>query len=87
MEYGQPTRFVPDIDSVDTKGVSQRISVEAIQNISILGTCSGMMGVLNRGILSFFKDYPYSHIGILATLANDVFIVRGKIHDAALNTL
>ncbi|HMK57232.1 MAG TPA: hypothetical protein VK448_11390 [Dissulfurispiraceae bacterium] len=80
MEYGQPSRFELDIDSVDTRGVSQRISVEAIQSISILGTGSGMGGVLNRGILSFFKDYPYSAIGIRATLKNDVFTVRGKIH-------
>ncbi len=87
MEYGQPTRFVLDVDSVETKGVSQRISVEAIQSISILGSGSGMMGVLNRGILSFFKDYPYSHIGILATLENDVFIVRGKIHDGSTEYL
>ena len=80
MEYGQPTRFVLDIDSVDTSGVSQNISVEAIQSISILGTGSGMSSVLNRGIMSFFKDYPYSRIGIQAKLANDVFTVRGKIH-------
>jgi len=81
MEYGQPTRFVLDIDSVNTGGVSQRISVEAIQSISVLGTGSGMSGVLNRGIMSFFKDYPYSRIGILATLKNDVFTMRGKIHE------
>jgi hypothetical protein len=87
MEYGQPTRFVLDIDSVNTKGVSQRISVEAIQSISILGTGSGMSGVLNRGILSFFKDYPYSRIGILAMLENDVFIVRGKIHEGSTEYL
>ena len=80
MEYGQPIRFVLDIDSVDTSGVSQRISVEAIQSISILGTGSGMSSVLNRGIMSFFKDYPYSRIGIQAKLANDVFTIRGKIH-------
>ena len=80
MEYGQPIRFVLDIDSVDTSGVSQRISVEAIQSISILGTGSGMSSVLNRGIMSFFKDYPYSSIGIQAKLANDVFTIRGKIH-------
>ena len=83
MEYGQPTRFVLDIDSVDTSGVSQSISVEAIQNISIIGTGVGMSGVLNRGIMSFFKDYPYSRIGIQAKLENDVFTVRGKIHSGS----
>ena len=83
MEYGQPTRFVLDIDSVDTSGVSQSISVEAIQNISIIGTGVGMSGVLNRGIMSFFKDYPYSRIGIQAKLENDAFTVRGKIRSGS----
>jgi hypothetical protein len=80
MEDGQPTRFVLDIDSVDTSGVSQSISVEAIQSISILGTESEMSGVLNRGIMSFFKDCPYSRICIQAKLENDIFTVRGKVH-------
>ena len=87
MEYGQPTRFVLDIDSADTSGVSQRISVEAIQSISILGTGSGMSGVLNRGIMSFFKDYPYSSIGIQAKLGNDVFTIRGKVHSGGTEYL
>jgi adhesin HecA-like repeat protein len=87
MEYGQPTHFVLDIDSVDTSGVSQRISVEAIQSISILGTGSGMSGVLNRGIMSFFKDYPYSRIGMQAKLGNDVFTIRGKIHSGGTEYL
>jgi hypothetical protein len=79
IEYSQPARFILDIDSVKTSGVSQKISIEAIENISILGT--GSSGVLNRGITSFFKEYPYSRIGIRATLENDIFTIRGKIQE------
>jgi hypothetical protein len=56
MEYGQPSRFVLDIESVKTKGVKQEISVDAINNISILGTGSGSAGVLNAGIKSFLRN-------------------------------
>jgi hypothetical protein len=78
IEYNQPSRFVFDLDSVPTKGISQSISVEAIESISIIGT--GVGGFLKRGVItSFFKFYPYSRIGIRATCVNDVFTVRGKI--------
>ena len=81
MEYGQPSRFVLDVESVKTKGVKQEISVDAINNISILGTGSGSAGVLNAGIKRFFNEYPYSKMGIQCTLENDNFSVRGKIHE------
>ncbi|MFH0933408.1 MAG: hypothetical protein V1832_03705 [Nitrospirota bacterium] len=88
IEYGQPSRFVLDIESVKTEGVKQKISVDAVQNISILGTGSeGMAGVLSSGIKSFFKEYPYSRIGIRCTLENDKFSVRGKIHEGSTEYL
>jgi hypothetical protein len=81
MEYGQPSRFIFDVDSVKTKGVKQEISVDAINNISILGTGSGLGGMLDAGIRRFFREYPYSRIGIQCTLENDNFSIRGKIHE------
>jgi len=80
IEYGQPSRFILDIESVETEGIKQKISVDAIQNISILGTGAGVKGILSGGIRRFFKEYPYSEIGIRCTLENDKFTVRGKIH-------
>jgi hypothetical protein len=80
MEYGQPARFVLDVDSVERKGVDKKISVDAVENITILGTGSeGMESILKSGINRFFKEYPYSRLGIRCTLENDVFTVRGKI--------
>jgi hypothetical protein len=88
IEYGQPSRFILDIESVKTEGIKQKISVDAVQNISILGTGSeGMAGVLSSGIKSFFKEYPYSRIGIQCTLENDKFSVRGKIHEGGTEYL
>ena len=80
IEYGQPSRFILDIESVKTKGVKQKISVDAIENISVIGTGSEGIGVMmNTGIKRFFKEYPYSRIGIRCSLENDRFSVRGKI--------
>ena len=80
VEYGQPSRFVFDLDTVRTRGVPRKVSVDAIENISILGTGSGGIGaILKGGINKFFKEYPYSRIGIRCTLENDNFNVRGKI--------
>lgn len=81
IEYGQLSRFVLDIKSVKTKGIKQKISVDAINNISIVGTGSGLGGILNAGIRRFFKEYPYSKIGIHCTLKNDNFTLRGSIHE------
>jgi hypothetical protein len=82
IEYGQPSHFVLDIESVKTEGIKQKISVNAIQNISIVGTGSaGMATILSGGIRRFFKEYPYSKIGIQCTLENDNFSIRGKIHE------
>jgi hypothetical protein len=80
VEYDQPSRFVFDLDTVEKRGVTQRVSVDAIENISILGTGSGGIGaILKSGLNRFFKDYPYSRIGIRCTLENDNFNIRGKI--------
>lgn len=80
IEYGQPSRFVFDLDTVNKRGVSRKVSVDAIENISILGTGSGGIGaILKSGINKFFKEYPYSRIGIRCTLENDNFNIRGKI--------
>jgi hypothetical protein len=81
IEYGQPSRFVLDIESVKTKGIKQEISVDAINNISVVGTGAGLGGILNAGIRRFFREYPYSKIGIHCTLKNDNFTIRGTIHE------
>jgi len=82
IEYGQPSSFVFDMDTAKKSGVSQKVSVDAIESISILGTGSGGIGaVLKSGINKFFKEYPYSRIGIQCTLENDSFNIRGKIRE------
>jgi hypothetical protein len=79
MEYGEPASFILEIESVEKRGVAQSISMDAIQSISILGT--GADSALNRGITQFFREYPYSKIGVRCVLRNDQLSVNGTIHD------
>jgi hypothetical protein len=79
VEYGQPASFTLEVESVEARGIAQQISVDAIQNISILGTGAG--SALNRGITQFFREYPYSKIGFRCVLNNDQFSVNGTIHE------
>lgn len=79
LEDGQPASFVLEVESVPRSGVEQRISMDAIQSISILGTGAG--GALNRGLASLFKEFSYARIGFRCVLKNDNFSVRGTIHE------
>jgi hypothetical protein len=77
MEYGQPSGFILEVESIKKKGVKQQISSDAINNISILG--AGVGGVLGRGITKYFKNFPYRKIGFRCVLKNDRFMVNGTI--------
>ncbi len=79
VEYGQPASFALEVESVEVPGITQRISMDAIQSISVLGTGAG--SALNRGITQFFREYPYSKIGFRCVLNNDQFSVNGTIQE------
>lgn len=82
MEYGQPARFDLVITSDRSRKVPQSISVDAIKNLSIISTGSeAVSDILNSGLNRFFHEYPYREIGIRCTLADDLFSLRGLIHE------
>ncbi len=73
---GQPESFFIDIKTVQRRGVPQRISTKALENVSILGT-GAAASVLNRGIYRLFDEYRYSKMGFQAQLKNDELILLG----------
>ncbi|MEF9426631.1 MAG: hypothetical protein L0956_05470 [Candidatus Mariimomonas ferrooxydans] len=73
---GQAESFEALIETVKSKGISQRISVEAIKKISILSSGSSV-SALNTGIYRFFKEYRYEKIGFKGSLRNDNFLLLG----------
>ncbi len=73
---GIPVRFAGRIETVPVKGVSQSISIKAINNIAIVGTGGGV-SLLDRGIHRFLRQYRYERIGLEMQLADDRFLLRG----------
>jgi len=79
MSQGQTAAFVADFQTVKRKGVRQRINIDAVQNITILGTGQGFQVSLGRGFASFFEEFGYDTIGFYCTLKNDNFTMKGKV--------
>jgi len=72
---GQPVSFVAQVATVPRSGVSQRISVRAIRQISILGGSGG--DPLSQSVLGLFDEYRYAKMGFRCSLENDRFVLRG----------
>ena len=73
---GTPVRFQARLESVETPGARQTLSVKAINNLAILGT-GGPVDVLKSGVLSIFDRYRYKKLGARMDLYQDHFLVRG----------
>jgi hypothetical protein len=73
---GQPSQLRADVHSVERRGVDQRISVDALNKITVLS--SGQeAGALYSGLAGFFDSFRYSKLGFKAVLRNDRLILRG----------
>ena len=72
----QPSEFRVDLHSVEQSGIEQRISVEAINKITVLSSGENA-GALYGGLAGFFDSFRYSKLGFKATLKNDRLTLRG----------
>ncbi len=81
---GQPQRFNLLLETTEKKGVSQKVSLKAIDNIArIGGTQSPFMGMAGR-FASIFEEFRYKKIGIRASLENDIFRINGTIKEGEI---
>jgi hypothetical protein len=87
VAYGQPVAFHLKMESVPTKGVSQQVSLKAVNSISLVSTGSALSGLGASLMTTFFKEFPYEKIGFESSLKNDVFTVRGIIHEDGVEYL
>ncbi|MGZ8432191.1 MAG: hypothetical protein ACXWWW_09570, partial [Candidatus Deferrimicrobiaceae bacterium] len=87
VAYGQPVAFHLKMESVPTKDVSQSVSLKAVNSISLVGTGSGLSGLGVSLMTTFFREFPYAKIGFECGLNNDVFTVRGLIHEDGVEYL
>jgi hypothetical protein len=70
------TAFDADLHTVKTRGVKQRISQRAVQNISSVGDAS-FTTTLQSQLIGLFDDFGYSRIGISCILRNEVCQMDG----------
>lgn len=70
------TAFDAQLHTVRTRGVKQRISQRAVQNISSVGDTS-FTSTLQSRLIGLFDDFGYSRIGISCRLANEVCEMGG----------
>ena len=87
VAYGQPVAFDLKMESVPAKGVSQSVSLKAVNSISLIGTGSALSGMGVSLMATFFREFPYEKIGFECGLKNDVFTVRGLIHEDGVEYL
>ena len=87
VAYGQPVAFDLQMESVPTKGVSQSVSLKAVNSISLISTGSALSGMGISLMAKFFREFPYEKIGFECGLKNDVFRVRGLIHENGVEYL
>ncbi|HST45649.1 MAG TPA: hypothetical protein VLK29_10555 [Luteimonas sp.] len=71
-----PTAFDASFRTVPRRGVRQRISQRAVQNISSVGDAS-FVGTLQGQLIGLFDDFGYRRIGIGCRLENTVCQMSG----------
>jgi hypothetical protein len=87
LSYGQPESFALTIRSVHTKGVPQKFSLKAVDNLSVISS-GGQSAAPSRSFLTrFVHRFNYSRIGIACSLENDVFTLKGTIVDNGVQYL
>ena len=87
VAYGQPVAFDLKMESVAAKGVNQTVSLKAVNSISLISTGSALSGKGISLMATFFREFPYAKIGFECGLRNDVFTVRGLIHEDGVEYL
>jgi hypothetical protein len=81
IAYGQPQAFDLLLETTKKKGVDQKISVKAVDNISQLGGGQSPFIGVAGAFAAIFKEFPYEKIGIRALLENDVFRINGTVKE------
>ncbi len=79
IAYSQPQKFDLLLETVKTRGIPQKISVKAVDNIALIGGGQSPFMGLAGGFVAIFREFPYEKIGIHASLENDIFRINGTI--------
>ena len=78
---GQPEAFELLLETTRTSGVPQKINVRAVENIARIGGGGSPFMGLAGTVVTLFKEFSYSKIGVRAGLQNDTFRINGTIRE------
>jgi hypothetical protein len=87
IAYGQAVGFKLRAESVPVKGEPQKVSLAAVNAISVVGTGASLTSTAISLFKPFVQEFAYSKIGILCVLTNDVFRVNGLIKEGGVEYL
>jgi hypothetical protein len=87
ISYGQTESFALSLLSEKRKGIPQKFSTAAIQDLEILGTGGTSSMSTGKFLSRFISEFRYSKIGIFCSLKNDVFTLRGTIKEGGTEYL
>jgi hypothetical protein len=85
--YGQPVHFELSAETREVEDVPRKVSLKAVNSISVMGTGSGLGDVGVGMFASFFETFSYEAMGVYCSLENDVFRVRGLIQEGGVEYL
>ena len=81
IAYGQPQGFDLLLETEKKKGVPQKISIKAVDNIARIGGGQSPFMGFAGAFSTLFETLNYEKIGIRASLENDVFKINGTVMD------
>jgi hypothetical protein len=87
LSYGQPESFVLTIRSVPVKGVSQKFSLKAVDNLSVISSGGTSASPSSSFLTKFVNSFNYSRMGIACSLRNDVFTLQGTVIEGGVQYL
>lgn len=87
FSYGQPERFIMNLESIKRKGVPQKFSVRAVNDLSVISSGEQTAISSKKGFTRFIQEFGYKKIGIFCSLKNDIFILSGTIKEKGVEYL
>ncbi len=87
LAFGQPESFILRLESEIKKGIPQRFSLKAANDIAVLSSGDQTPIGAGKGWMRFISAFRYKKIGIFCSLKNDVFTLRGTIKEKGVEYL
>lgn len=86
LSCGQPESFTLRIESEPRKGIPQKFSLKAANDLAIISSGNQQLQP-GKGWTRFISNFRYKKIGIFCSLKNDLFTLRGTIKEKGVEYL